>query len=372
MAEKYSLKDDLFNRDTVSLLAGHFETAGVFAAHPFVVDVMAKMPALELKARINLIAQVLARHLPQDFSAAADAISAALPPPLDPAKNDDDFGHFIYAPLGVFVENHGLERDFDRSLDLIEALTQRFSMEFSIRAFMNQRQDATLERMLDWVRHDSYHVRRLVSEGTRPRLPWGQNVGLAIADSLPFLDQLHADSTRFVTRSVANHLNDISKTAADACIDRLVAWQAAGMQQKKELDWMRRHALRGLLKAGNARAMQHLGYHPDVALEIADFAISPDLIRRGDRAAVSLTLTTQDDAPLMVDYVIDFVKANGKTAPRVFKLKTLTAKAGDPLTVQKSHYFKDDATTFVLYSGAHRIHLQVNGRIVATRPFTLT
>lgn len=372
MAEKYSLKDDLFNLETVSILAGHFGDAGVFEASPFVADVMTKLPALELKARINMIADVLAKYLPQDFQAAGDAIIAALPPPLDPTKTDDDFGHFIYAPLGVYVENRGLGADVARSLDLLEALTQRFSMEFSIRAFLNQSQAQTLERLRAWVDHDSYHVRRLVSEGTRPRLPWGQNVGLTVADTFPLLDRLHADPTRYVTRSVANHLNDITKIAADDVVARLEQWQTAGDQHEKELGWMRRHALRGLVKAGQPGAMRHLGYDPDVAIDVARFGIDPVTLQRGERATVSATFLAKEASPLIVDYVIDFVKANGKTAPKVSKLKTLTAKAGQAITLEKTHHFKNDATTFVLYPGKHIIHLQVNGRIVATVPFTLT
>ena len=372
MAEKFSLKDDLFNARTVARLGQHFEDAGVFAAAPFVADVMARMPPLELKARISMIADVLTRFLPGDFPAAAEAIRRALPPPLDPTLGDNDFGHFIYAPLGVYVENRGLHGHLDRSLDLLEEITQRFSMEYSIRAFLNHHQAATLERMQDWTRHDHYHVRRLVSEGTRPRLPWGQNVRLTPADTLPLLGRLHADPTRFVTRSVANHLNDITKSDPDTVIARLAAWQKAGQQQAAELDWMRRHALRGLIKAGHDGAMLHLGYRPDVAVDVSQFSITPDTLARGETAEISVTLTTRQDAPMIIDYIVDFVKSNGKTAPKVFKLKMLEAKADKPVTLRKTHRFKDDATTFTLHPGAHHLHLQVNGRIVADAPFHLT
>lgn len=372
MEERFSLKDHLFNAETVGLLGRHFEAAGVFKAAPFVAAVMERMPPLELMARIQMMAEVLADYLPADFPAAADAIEAALPPPLDPALSDDDFGHFIYAPLGVYVENHGLETHRDRSLDALEEITQRFSMEFSIRAFLNRWQDETLERMRDWTHHDHYHVRRLVSEGTRPKLPWGKAIGLDQHLTLPLLDALHADPTRFVTRSVANHLNDITKIDPEAVIARLDDWQTAGAQKPEELAWMRKHALRSLVKAGHAGAMAHLGYNHDVAVDLSQFSITPNRIARGDRATIALTLTTKSDAPLVVDYIVDFVKANGKTAPKVFKIKVLDAKAGKAVSLKKTHVFKDNATTFTLYPGAHQLHLQVNGRIIATQPFTLT
>ena len=372
MAQGFSLKDDLFNADTVGRLAGYFEGAGVFAAAPFEARVMAQMPPLELKARINMIAEVLSEFLPPDFEQAAEAIEQALPPPLDPTKTDDDFGHFIFAPLGVYVENHGLEAHLSRSLLLIEALTQRFSMEFSIRAFLNRWPTEVMAQMEAWACHDNYHVRRLVSEGTRPRLPWGQNIGIGADETLPLLDVLHEDRTRYVTRSVANHLNDVAKTDPDAVIARLMRWRNGGQQEASELAWMARHALRGLIKAGHPGAMSHLGYAPDVVLSEAQITIVPPDLDIGDAAQVDVKLQSVTDTPLIIDYVIDFVKANGSRAPKVFKMKVLDAKAGQAITLSKRHLFKKGATTFTHYPGSHRVHLQVNGRKVDFADFTLS
>jgi 3-methyladenine DNA glycosylase AlkC len=372
MAQGFSLKDQLFNRETVGRLGQEFEAAGVFASAPFVQDVLRDMAPLELKERINLIAQVLARYLPGRFPEAAEAIRRALPPPLDPGLSDNDFGDFIYAPLGVYVETHGLEDHYALSLDLLEALTQRFSMEFSIRAFVNRWPDATLAKMADWVRHEHYHVRRLVSEGTRPRLPWGQGIAIGYERALPLLDQLHADPTRFVTRSVANHLNDIAKRDPAAVIERLESWMGEGRQSDKELLWMRAHALRGLIKAGHAPAMAHLGYMPDAEVAVDTFSLLPQVLPRGDRANLGVSLSVRQETPLIVDYVIDFARPNGKSARKVFKLKTFSAKPGRPVIISKSHHFKDDATTFTLHPGVHRISLQINGQIKATQEFTLT
>ena len=371
MAQGFSLKDHLFNADTVGGLARRFGAAGVFDPAPFQAEVMAELPALELKARITLIAQVLARHLPRAFPQAVQAIRAALPPPLDPTLRDDDFGEFIYAPLGVYVEDHGLSDHFDLSLDLIEDLTQRFSMEFSLRSCLNHDPAATLARLRDWAGHPHYHVRRLVSEGTRPRLPWGQSVPLTPGDTLPLLDLLHADPTRYVIRSVANHLNDLTRTTPDAVLAHLTAWRDAGRQDAGERDWMARHALRNLVKAGHPGALAHLGYDPDLDLT-AQVSITPQDLPIGASACITAQITPAADAPLLVDYVIDFVKANGTSAPRVFKLKTLTARAGKTVTLTKTHAFKKGATTFTHYPGAHGLRLQVNGRIVAETRFALS
>ena len=371
MAKGDSLADQLFNRNTVDRLARHFEDAGIFAAQPFVDAVMVELPNLALKERINHVAEHLERFLPREFSEAEKAIRASLPAPLAPDLKDNDFGHFIYAPIGVFVEKHGVKAHFERSLSLLVALTQRFSMEFSLRAFLNADQAASLSHIHRWAESENYHVRRLASEGTRPRLPWGKNVGLDVADTLPILDKLYADPTRFVTRSVANHLNDISKIDPDSVIDRLTKWAREGKQTGNEMDWITRHALRSLVKSGHGGALELLGYRPDAQIVQAGISI-PTAITINDRVKILVTIVPEADGPLMIDYVIDFMKANGKHSAKVFKLKSLAGKAKVEVTLEKSHHFDGTATTFKLHKGAHSIHLQVNGRIVASQAFVLT
>lgn len=370
MAKGDSLADQLFNRETVSMLAQHFDAAGVFRGRAFVDDVMVDLHSLALKARINHIATKLQTYLPDDFPAADHAIRASLPAPLDPTLGDNDFGHFIYAPLGVFVESNGLETHFEQSLDLLATLTQHFSMEYSIRAFLNHDQAKTLIYLHRWAAHQNYHVRRLASEGTRPRLPWGQNVGLTLSDTLPILDALHSDPTRFVTRSVANHLNDITKFDPDAVVAQLKRWAKDGQQNAKEHDWMARHALRTSVKSGHVGAMELLGYQTNAQYEQAVISL-PAVIPLNTKVKIDALITPATDGPLMVDYVIDFVKANGRKSSKVFKLKTLKGKAHTAVSLSKSHHFDGTASTFKLNAGAHAVHLQVNGRIVASCAFVL-
>ena len=369
MAKGDSLADQLFNQQSVARLAHGF--ADEFDADAFIQEVTAQLAPLALKERIAMIARVLEGYLSQDFTTAAAQIQRSLPPPLDPNRSDDDFGHFIYASLGVFVENQAIGQHCSLGLDLVEQLTQRFSMEFSIRGFLIHHTEATMERMRAWALHENYHVRRLASEGTRPRLPWGQHVPLTHADTLPILDQLHADQTRFVVRSVANHLNDISKTDPDAVLDRLDAWVKRGEQNEKELLWLRKHALRGLIKQGDPRAMTHLGFTPDLAIKTAQIAL-PAQIVLGQKVQIAADFTLGLDAPVIADYVIDFQKSGSRVSQKVFKIKQLSAKADVLNELRKTHHFDPTATTFKLYPGAHKISLQLNGRIVAAQEFTLT
>lgn len=370
MASGFSLKDQLFNRDKTRYLAGLFAAADPsFDAEAFEQQVMAELPALELKQRIALIASTLAQHLPEPLPEAAPILLRALPPPLDPAKTDDDFGDSIFAPLGEFVVLRGLEQHPDLSLDLLEEITQRFSMEWAIRPYLNCWQDKVLARMQQWAESPNYHVRRLVSEGTRPRLPWGEAVGLTLADPLPLLDQLHGDGTRYVTRSIANHLNDITKKEPDLVMDQLETWHAVGAQNPKELDWMTAHALRGLVKAGHPRAMKMLGYDPGLEVQV-DLALKSPDVRIGEALEFTCALNAPAGSPVLVDYIVHFQRPSGKSSSKVYKIKQAKMPK-KMLQIDKRHKLKGDATTFKLVPGAHRIELMVNGRVRAEATFEL-
>ncbi len=370
MAEKtatFSLKDDLFNAETLGQLAAEY-AAGLpgFPAEEFLDQVMSGLADRGLLERIDWIADCLEPHLAADFPTMADQIEAMMPPPLDPTLKDDDFGRFVHAIPGVLAVRHGMSAaHLNRALDLIEGATQRFSMEFYIRPFLNAFPDEVMARLTDWTRHDNYHVRRLVSEGTRPTLPWAKKIEADPLSMLLFLDTLHADPTRYVTRSVANHLNDIAKIAPDRVLDLLADWTRRGHQDAKELAWMTKHALRTLVTQGHPDAMAALGYDPDAPIEVSTFALDPVAPTIGGTSRVVVALTAPRDCPVLVDYIIWFRRPGGSENAKVHKLKTGTIRSGATLTLEKSHRFKGDATTYSLVPGPHRVALQVNGRIRA-------
>lgn len=371
MSEKFSLKDHLFNADSLGDLAGEFAQAVPgFEAALFLDTVLPQLPDHELMARMEVIATGIEAQLSPEFPEMADQLTAAMPPPLDPDKRDDDFGRFIHTVPGILAVRHGLEDHRERALDLLHAATQRFSMEYYIRPFLNRWPEETLTRLRLWAEDDNYHVRRLVSEGTRPKLPWAKAITLDPLVPLEFLDRLHADPTRFVTRSVANHLNDISKFAPDVVLAHLRNWHETARQDPKELAWMTRHALRTLIKQGHDGALALLGYRQDVPLT-ADLRVQETQIAKGAPLVFSAQLSADQPLPVLVDYVIWFRKSDGSLAPKVFKLKQAEIAQGAALTLQKSHKLKWDATTFRLYPGAQKLGLQVNGRIVAEAGFTL-
>jgi 3-methyladenine DNA glycosylase AlkC len=371
MAEKFSLKDHLFNAETVGQLAAEF-AAGVpgFDVTRFTAEALAGFPERELMQRLDWMADCLEPQLAPDFPTMADQLEAAMPPQLDPTLTDDDFGHFIHAVPGILAVRHGLEDHRDRALDLLYSATQRFSMEFYIRPFLNRWPQETLARLAIWTEDENYHVRRLVSEGTRPKLPWAKAVNLTTDQRLPLLHALHADKARFVTRSVSNHLNDIAKTEPDLVCETLAGWAKEGRQTPKELDWMTRHSLRTLIKDGHSGALTLLGYRQDVPVS-AEIAL-PSKAKIGDALTFTVTLTTSEDLSVIVDYRLIFARPQGKTAEKVFKLKTTKISAEIPLILEKTHKLKADATTFQLHPGAHCIVIQVNGNDVAEAHFDLS
>ncbi|MGD9295686.1 MAG: hypothetical protein PVI41_12465, partial [Roseobacter sp.] len=228
----------------------------------------------------------------------------------------------------------------------------------------------TLSALEGWARDPNYHVRRLVSEGTRPKLPWAKAVSLAPDQTLPLLDLLHADPTRYVTRSVANHMNDLTKTVPDLALARLSRWREAGLQEPDENAWMTRHALRTLIKSGHAEALEILGYRSDVPVS-ARLTLEKDKVALGDILRFHCTVYSDVAVPILVDYRIVFARPDGRTAQKVFKLKQGHAGPDSALTVRKAHKIKADATTFTWHPGAHQLILQVNGVDRATQNFEL-
>jgi hypothetical protein len=182
---------------------------------------------------------------------------------------------------------------------------------------------------------------------------------------------MHADQTRYVTRSVANHLNDISKLDPALTLNTLKAWHKEKEQASKELNWMTRHALRTLVKQGDSSALALLGYHNKPAITVSDIAITPHKLAIGEALHLSCTITAQKREPLMVDYAIGFVKANGSTANKVFKIKQVTLEAGESITLTKRHPIKANSSTFTYYPGEQQVTLQINGQTYPAGSFKL-
>jgi 3-methyladenine DNA glycosylase AlkC len=371
--ERFSLKDHLFHEGKVVLLASQIKAVYPdFKEKVFVEEVVEGFKTRELMRRIECMAEQLHKQLPSNYRAALAIIKKALPPPCDPALTDDDFGDFIYAPYGHFVSMYGCEKVYlKESLEALKEITKRFSAEWALRNFLQQFPNETLSVLQRWTKDPHYHVRRLVSEGTRPNLPWGRKIALTYKETLPLLESLYSDKTRFVTRSVANHLNDIAKTEPQMVLRTLKRWQKSGTQTKVEMDFITKHALRTLVKQGHKEALALHGYHAKT-ISVDSFRIETPVVIIGESLEFSFVIKNTGGEPydFLIDYSIDFLKANGTYGKKVHRIKTVSLQPGGTYSIRKKHPLRR-MTTRTLYAGEHRLTLQINGESLQTSRFLL-
>jgi len=367
----FSLKDQFFNPRTVGILADRLYLAEPsFKKAQFEKTVLKRFPELELKERIAWIVETLASCLPANFPEANDILQQALPERLDPTRTDDDFGTFIWVVPGEFIARYGCKAEyFDTSLDFLREATKRFSSESAIRPFLAAFPRETMAFVRECAVDSNYHVRRLASEGIRPFLPWAQRVELPISDVIAVLDQLHADDTRYVTRSVANTLNDISKIDPAAVVGTLKRWQKLDRQDAKELAWMTSHALRTLMKIGEPLALALLGYACKPKFKLTDLDTT-DVVRVGNEFVWRCSFKSLAAQKIKICLRIHFLKANGSHAAKIFALKNVSAKKNETIQISKRLPFKP-ITTRVLYPGIHFADLTINGVASEKRSFEL-
>lgn len=314
---------------------------------------------LELTQRGWHIAAVMRDFLPSDFPQAVQVLTSGLEAPLT-SDEGNGMAPFRYLPHLFYIAKYGIEH-LEESLAAQYVLTQRFTAEFTIRVFLERYPDHTYAQLQTWASDPSVHVRRLVSEGTRPRLPWAPRLRRFQLDPTPvvaLLERLKDDTERYVQRSVANNLNDIAKDHPDVVIDVCTQWLESPTPTRR---WIVGHALRGLVKQGHPGALKLLGVGATPAIELATRQL-PKRARIGEKVPFSVVLVSQSThvQTLQVDYRVHFVKAGGKPRPKVFKLKRLELGPGANVTLKSTISFQIH-TTRTPHAGPHAIELLVNG-----------
>jgi 3-methyladenine DNA glycosylase AlkC len=313
---------------------------------------------------------MLWEYLPKDFPQAVQILVNSLGPEI-PHCEITGFDAFIVMSQNDFVAKYGLD-DFDLSMQALYEMTKRFTAEGAIRAFIQKYPDQTLKRLAEWAGDENCHVRRLVSEGTRPRLPLAPRLPQFIKDPRPvlrLLEKLKADPEQMVRRSVANNLNDIAKDNPEVVVETLKRWQKT---KNKGTQWIVAHASRTLVKQGHEDALTLLGYSPTPAIRVQGLRLNKTTIRMGEDLTFEFEVHSKSDGPqnLMIDYVIQHRKANGKLAPKVFKLVKKKLNRGETLWLSKKHPFRQISTR-KYYSGKHILEIQINGKIYAQAKFDL-
>jgi 3-methyladenine DNA glycosylase AlkC len=374
MAEPFK---NLLNEELVRTAAAHLHrTAPRFPHERFAAMANDGLRSLELKARAMHVATALEATLPGDFHAAAAVLESS----LAPARDDTDLGAlrpgpdglagWIVWPMTEFVVRRGMDVP-ERALQALHALTQRFTAEYALRPFLVAHPELVFATLRRWLADPSAHVRRLVSEGSRPRLPWGMQLKALIADprpTLPLLAALQDDPSEYVRRSVANHLNDIAKDHPDVVAEWLERHLPDASPQRRAL---LKHASRTLVKRCDPRVLSAWGLGRRLQGEAA-LRVQPKTARIGGGVALQVTLrsTAVRAQPLVVDYAVHHVKADGTTRAKVWKGWNLELPARGERVLEKRHSLRP-VTTRRLHAGKHAVDLLVNGRVVASASFTL-
>lgn len=341
------------------------QSAG-FDRETFLACALTGLEHLELMQRAALVRDALIETLPRDYCEAARLLGAALPD-----EREDGLRGWALLPVNQFIALKGLDH-FDTSLALLKKLTPHFTAEFGIRPFIDADQDRALATIGAWTADQDHHVRRLASEGTRPRLPWAMRLPALVRDPAPILSLLTAlidDPEEYVRRSVANSLNDIAKDHP-GLVAAFVGHHITGASPDRKR--LLKHASRTLLKQGHSQALANFGFAAATDIS-AELTISTPDVRFGDHAAFSLLIgnTSGDPQNLMIDYAVHHRKANGLLTPKVFKWKSLVLAPGETARLEKNHPIRP-ITTRVYYPGAHRIEIQINGQPVAAGEFMLS
>ncbi|MFZ1502901.1 MAG: DNA alkylation repair protein [Nitrospira sp.] len=327
--------------------------------------------ALELMPRAWKIAHQLRRSLPDDYEQAVEILLASLDqkPERTVAQG---MGGFLFLPHVFFVAEYGLEH-FETSMRAQYVLTQRFTAEFSIRRYLERHQAATLARLTEWSADASEDVRRLVSEGTRPRLPWAPRLRAFQADPRPvlaLLERLKDDPSLYVRRSVANNLNDIGKDHPVLLVETATRWMENATEERR---WIIRHALRSAVKRGESGALGLLGFGEAARVSVEKVHITPQRPTIGSSVAIACEIANRASLAqrLLVDLRVHYVKANGAQRPKVFKLKQLQLAPRETAQVGKTLLLAQ-LTTRTHYPGQHAVDVLINGQAYRLGTFELT
>lgn len=341
---------DLYNSHFTEALADALGEADLFFNREIFLECTGQgdWESLALKQRIRRVSMAMQAGINKPFPEALPLLLNAAPP----------FKGLTGLVFPDYIEQYGLSF-WDESMYALARLTVYSTSEFAVRPFLLEDTERMLAQMKKWTKSDNEHVRRLASEGARPRLPWGQSIPAFKQDPsplFPLLEPLLEDDSLYVRKSVANHLNDISKTHPHLLIELI--------QQRRghhpHTDWILRHASRTLLKQGNQEVLRLFGYPDSKHIAVRSFILKEPVIPIGGDLCFSAEIHAQSDTKVRVEYAVDYVKKSGRLSRKVFFLANTHLAGGQSKTFSRTQSFRN-MTTRVHYAGEHRLSLVVNG-----------
>jgi 3-methyladenine DNA glycosylase AlkC len=325
-----------------------------FPKKKFLTDVLEPLETLSLNERMRHTSVMLHKHLPSDYRKSVEIMKEVIP--LLPTG----YTNLIFPD---YVSQFGTS-DLKTSLDALAYFTRFGSSEFAIRVFLKINFDNTLKKMYKWSEDQNEHVRRLSSEGSRPRLPWSFKLDAVIQNpkhTRPILENLKRDESLYVRKSVANHINDISKDSPEYVLDLVNNWD----QSHPHTAWIVKRGCRSLLKSGNQKSMALFSYTKKVQISLKNFSLQPKTVALGKEVYFEFDIVSNKSSvqQLMIDYRIHFVKKSGSLSPKIFKLKEIELPAAGVLHVSKKQSFQN-LSTRKHFSGKHILEIIVNGKVM--------
>lgn len=332
-----------------------------FNPHLFISQAKQNIGSLELKQRVRILSELIAQQIEPNPKSILNLTKALKQNPQDQVGLEG----FLVWPLTEYIATYGLF-NWESSLVALKTMTPHFTAEFAIRAFFLKDPERMLQVFHSWVNDPNPHVRRLVSEGSRPLLPWAPKLPLFLEDpnwTTPLLVALKNDTSKYVQTSVANHFNDLSKQHPQWVVKQLKHWPN---------DWVVKKALRTLIKAGYPPALTLIGA-PEVPVKISQLKLLTPQIKLGEvvMGQVALTNLSPKAAKFIVDVEIYLLKANQSLKPKVFKGMTLTIPANKSQLIKLQTPLRK-VTTRTYYSGQHYWALKINGQQTTKKVFQLT
>ena len=354
---------DRFNYGSLHKLALQIQTVyDEFPIEAFLKSTMDEMwDSLEFKQRVMQISVNLGKYLPEDYKTAIHIIDKVI---MNYDICLDGFVSFFPA----FVELYGQDKEnWDVSMSALARYTPYASAEFAVRSFIINDEERMMAQMMSWAKDDNEHVRRLASEGCRPRLPWGQGLPNFQKDPSPvlrILELLKTDPSPYVRKSVANNLNDISKTHPDLVVKIAKDWYG----KDKNTDWIIKHGCRTLLKKGNSEVLGILGFADAGCVKVNAFSLQTVSVHVGGILTFSFEIEAKKETKVRLEYGIDYVKANGRRSRKIFQISEPAFKENGKRSYTKTHSFADTSTR-KHYPGIHSVTLIVNGTERGTLEF---
>ncbi len=360
------LLKECYNEQSLEDLAARLRAAfPAFPAKAFVRGVLdGDWAELGLKARVRKVTLQLGAALPAGYGEALAVLDRVL------AAAPAGEGGLTLLCFPDFVEVYGQDPDdWALSMAALARYTPYASAEFAVRAFLLRDEARMMDQLCAWAQDENEHVRRLASEGCRPRLPWGQALPSFQRDPAPvlaLLEQLKADPSAYVRKSVANNLNDVAKDHPDRVLETAKRWYGSS----KETDWIVKHGCRTLLKQGVPEALALFGLAGAELVAAEGFALASAVVPIGGTLAFSFAVTAAADTRVRLEYAVDYQKAGGRRSRKVFQLSELAMKKNERRAYTRTHSFAD-ASTRRHYPGPHAVTLIVNGAARGTLEFAV-